>query len=93
MVKIMPDLKLAYKDVLIKPQSSSLRSRKDVHLSRRFKFLHSGRDWKGIPIITANLFATGTYIRTNKLSGFKNRAVFIKTTIQTNDVFSSELNL
>jgi len=61
MVKIEWDIKLGFKDVLIRPKRSQLRSRKDVDLNRTYKFLHSGKTWTGIPIIAANMDTTGTF--------------------------------
>eukprot|EP01083_Nonionella_stella_P107565 311694_1 len=61
MVKIEWDIKLGFKDVLIRPKRSQLRSRKDVALSRTYKFLHSEHTWTGIPIVAANMDTTGTF--------------------------------
>lgn len=52
---ISQDIKLDYEDVLIVPQRTTLESRRDVHLEREFKFYHSPRVWKGIPIICSNM--------------------------------------
>ncbi len=52
--------KLAFKDVLIRPKRSTLRSRSEVDLVRQFRFYHSQKTWKGIPIIAANMDHTGT---------------------------------
>merc|ERR1719203_2590730 len=61
MVKIEWDIKLDFKDVLIRPKRSKLRSRKDVVLLRTYKFLHSNKTWTGVPIIAANMDTTGTF--------------------------------
>eukprot|EP01084_Bolivina_argentea_P045634 84003_1 len=61
MVKIEWDIKLGFKDILIRPKRSKLRSRKDVELIRTFKMLHSQRTWTGIPIVAANMDTTGTF--------------------------------
>ena len=55
------DLKLGFADVLIRPKRSNLKSRSQVDLKRNFKFLHSGKEWIGTPIIAANMDATGTF--------------------------------
>ena len=60
-MRIEEDLKLDFKDVLIRPKRSTLRSRADVDLSRECKFLHSSKRWHGIPIIASNLDHTGTF--------------------------------
>ncbi len=57
---IESDLKLDFKDVLIRPKRSTLRSRSDVDVTRGFRFLHSGTEWTGFPLIAANMDVTGT---------------------------------
>ena len=58
---IEQEIKLAFKDVLIRPKRSTLRSRSDVQLERQFRFVHTGKEWHGIPIIAANMDHTGTF--------------------------------
>ena len=53
MVVVEPDVKLDYSDVLIRPKRSIMSSRKDVVLTRKFKFPISGVEWEGVPIIAA----------------------------------------
>ncbi len=60
-MRIEQDLKLDFKDVLIRPKRSTLTSRADVDISREFVFLHSRRKYHGIPVIAANVDATGTF--------------------------------
>jgi len=55
------DVKLGFSDVLIRPKRSNLKSRAQVDLQRTFKFLHSKRDWTGVPVISANMDTTGTF--------------------------------
>jgi len=59
-MRIEQDLKLDFKDVLIRPKRSTLTSRSEVDISRDFVFLHSHRKYHGIPIIAANMDTTGT---------------------------------
>ena len=47
-MRIENDLKLDYKDVLIRPKRSTLKSRKEVSLTREYKFRNSGRRWRGV---------------------------------------------
>lgn len=54
------DLKLDYRDVLIKPKRSTLSSRSNVNLSRSFRFRHSSLVWQGVPIVAANMSTVGT---------------------------------
>ncbi len=60
-MRIEQDMKLDFKDVLIRPKRSTLTSRSEVDISRDFVFLHSQRKYHGIPIIAANMDATGTF--------------------------------
>jgi len=60
-MRIEQDLKLDFKDVLIRPKRSTLTSRSEVDISREFAFLHSQQKYKGIPIIAANMDTTGTF--------------------------------
>ena len=59
-MRIEQDLKLDFKDVLIRPKRSTLTSRSEVDISRDFIFLHSKRKYHGIPIVAANMDTTGT---------------------------------
>ena len=59
-MRIIEEVKLDFNDVLIKPKRSTLISRKDAWLARKFKFRHSNRNWEGVPIIASNMDHTGT---------------------------------
>jgi GMP reductase len=59
-MRIEEDIKLDFKDVLIRPKRSTLSSRKEVDLVRTFKFKHSGWEWTGVPIMAANMDGVGT---------------------------------
>ena len=57
----MTEVKLDFKDVLIKPQLSYINSRKDVNLIRNFEeFKYSANDITAIPVIAANMDTVGT---------------------------------
>ncbi len=60
-MRIEEDLKLDFKDVLIRPRYSTLNSRMEVDLSREFHFVRSKQSWCGIPIIASNMDHTGTF--------------------------------
>ncbi|HSW68626.1 MAG TPA: GMP reductase [Gammaproteobacteria bacterium] len=60
-MRIENDIKLDFKDVLIRPKRSVLKSRSEVALEREFHFRDSDADWKGVPIIAANMDHTGTF--------------------------------
>ncbi|WP_247873094.1 GMP reductase [Azospirillum sp. TSH64] len=69
-VIIESDLKLDFKDVLIRPKRSTLQSRNDVDVNRTFTFLHTQRDWTGFPLIAANMDVTGSMGMARALSRF-----------------------
>lgn len=60
-MRVETDLKLGFKDVLIRPKRSTLKSRSLVELERSYTFLHSKRQWRGVPIIAANMDTIGTF--------------------------------
>ena len=60
-MRIEYDVKLDFKDVLIRPKRSVLKSRSEVSLEREFRFRDSGVVWRGLPIIAANMDHTGTF--------------------------------
>ena len=60
-MRIEQDIKLGFKDVLIRPKRSNLKSRAQVQLERDFKFLHSDLNWTGVPIMAANMDTVGTF--------------------------------
>jgi GMP reductase len=59
-MRIENDVKLDFKDVLIRPKRSTLGSRNEVDVNRTFRFLHTGGEWDGFPLIAANMDVTGT---------------------------------
>src|SRR6056300_687951 len=67
-------IKLDYKDVLIRPKRSTLSSRKEVDLNRKFNFVNyipedmsmefirpTTGHFNGIPIMAANMDGVGTF--------------------------------
>jgi GMP reductase len=71
MVRIENEIKLDYKDVLIRPKRSTLKSRNDVSLDREIHFKHSNKVFRGIPIVVANMDTTGTFEMAKVLSKHK----------------------
>ena len=67
-MRIEYDLKLGFKDVMIRPKRSTLKSRSQVNLQREFTFLHSSHTWQGIPIMAANMDTVGTFEMAKALS-------------------------
>lgn len=67
-MRIEYDIKLGFKDVMIRPKRSTLKSRSQVNLDREFKFLNSSATWKGVPIMAANMDTVGTFKMALELS-------------------------
>jgi len=76
-MRIDQDLKLDYKDVLIRPKRSTLSSRKEVSLERDFTFRNYVPDfpdnvtdyqYRGVPIMAANMDGVGTFAMADKLA-------------------------
>ncbi len=70
-MRIEYDIKLGFKDVMFRPKRSTLQSRSQVSLERTFKLLHSGQEWKGIPVMAANMDTVGTFEMAIALAGKK----------------------
>lgn len=60
-MRIEEDIKLDFKDVLIRPKRSTLRSRKNVDITREYEFKWSKRTYNGVPIVAANMDSVGTF--------------------------------
>ena len=59
-MRIEDEIKLDFRDVLIRPKRSTLASRKEVTLQREYTFKHSKRYYQGIPVMAANMDGVGT---------------------------------
>jgi len=59
------DLKLDFKDILFKPMRSTLSSRKQVELTRKFVF--NNKAYEFIPIVSSNMDTVGTFEMANEL--------------------------
>ena len=70
-MRIEEDIKLDYADVLFRPKRSTLSSRKDVELQRTYKFKYSNHQWKGIPIMAANMDGVGEIEVAKNLASFE----------------------
>ena len=75
MMRIDNEVLLDYSDVLIRPKRSTLTSRKDVELERKFTFRNytdelpiEDYDYHGIPIMAANMDGVGTFAMADALS-------------------------
>lgn len=71
-MKVEEDIKLDFKDVLIRPKRSTLNSRSEVSMSRTFKFsLPSGlMQWTGVPIVASNMDTVGNWDVAQELEKF-----------------------
>ena len=76
-MRLDQDLKLDYKDVLIRPKRSTLGSRKEVDLQRGFTFRNYDADnpdrnivrhYHGVPIMAANMDSVGTFEMADELA-------------------------
>lgn len=65
---IESDLKLGFKDVMLRPKRSTLSSRSEVSLIRKYKFRNSGQEWEGVPVMAANMDTVGTFEMANTLA-------------------------
>jgi GMP reductase len=61
MPHVETEVKLDFKDVLIRPKRSSLASRSQVSIEREFTFVNSKQKWTGVPIVAANMDTVGTF--------------------------------
>jgi GMP reductase len=68
---ISQDAKLDFQDVLIVPQRTTLESRSEVSLERKFAFYHSPRIWQGIPIMCSNMVPLTSLSMAKSLSKYK----------------------
>ena len=87
-MRIDQDIKLDYKDVLIRPKRSTLKSRKQVRVERTFRFRNyeanfpvktTEDDFNGIPIMAANMDGVGTFEMADTLAKQKMFTCLVKT--------------
>jgi GMP reductase len=65
------NIKLDFKDVLIRPKRSALPSRAEVDIVRKFSFKHSDNSYSGVPVIAANMDTVGTFGMARALAPFR----------------------
>lgn len=70
-MRIEADVKLGFKDVMIRPKRSTLSSRAQVSLLRQYVFRHSETEWEGVPIMAANMDTVGTFEMARVLSRYR----------------------
>ena len=91
-MRIEEDMKLDYKDVLIRPKRSTLGSRKEVDLERGYTWRNwqpedlsteqlkpERRHWRGVPIMASNMDGVGTFEMADKLAEAKIMTCLVKT--------------
>jgi GMP reductase len=88
-MRIEQDIKLDYKDVLIRPKRSTLKSRSQVKLNRKFQFRNYDHDiatplpdeyhYEGIPIMASNMDGVGTFVMADKLAEGEMFTCLVKT--------------
>ena len=69
-MKIEDGIKLDFSDVLFRPKRSTLSSRKEVSLTRTYKFKHSQQEYTGVPVMAANMDGVGTLAMAEELSNY-----------------------
>ena len=74
------EIKLDYKDVLLKPKRSTLSSRRDVDMTRSFTFRNSGHTYDCCPIIASNMDGVGTFSMAKVIQEYKMMTTITKTT-------------
>jgi len=78
-MRIIEEVKLDFKDVLFVPKRSTLTSRREVDLTRHFRFKHSGYEYKGIPIMASNMDGVGTFEMARALTQHSLFTCIVKT--------------
>ena len=82
-MRIEDEIKLDFKDVLFRPKRSTLSSRKEVDLERKYTFKHSGKVYYGIPIMAANMDGVGTLSMAESISNHKLFTCLVKNYDET----------
>ncbi len=68
-MRIENEIKLDFKDVLIRPKRSTMHTRSIVDTLREFTFRHVDYPYHGFPIIAANMDTIGTFEMAKALAG------------------------
>ena len=79
-MRLEQEIKLDYKDVLLKPKRSTLSSRRDVEMTRSFTFRNSGETYECCPIIASNMDGVGTFSMAKVIQEYKMMTTITKTT-------------
>ena len=79
-MRINTEPKLNFDDVLLEPKRSTLSSRKDVDMTRKFTFRNSGKVVNFLPIFASNMDGVGTFSMAKALQEHKMMTVITKST-------------
>ena len=79
-MRINYDAKLNFEDVLLQPKRSTLTSRKDVDMTRKFTFRNSKKVMNFTPIFASNMDGVGTFSMDKVLQEYKMMTTITKTT-------------
>ena len=79
-MRINYDAKLNFEDVLLQPKRSTLTSRKDLDMTRKFTFRNSKKVMNFTPIFASNMDGVGTFSMAKVLQEYKMMTTITKTT-------------
>ena len=79
-MRINQEPKLNFEDVLLQPKRSTLSSRKDVDMTRKFTFRNSKKVMNFTPIFASNMDGVGTFSMAKILQEHKIMTVITKST-------------
>ena len=79
-MRLDSDIKLNFEDVLLKPKRSTLSSRKDVDMTRKFTFRNCGKVMDFLPIFASNMDGVGTFSMAKVMQEHKMMTVITKST-------------
>jgi len=79
-MRIDNDPKLNFEDVLLKPKRSTLSSRRDVDMTRKFSFRNSPKVMDFLPIFASNMDGVGTFSMAKAMQEHKMMTVITKST-------------
>ena len=79
-MRINNEPKLNFEDVLLQPKRSTLTSRRDVDMTRKFTFRNSKKVMNFTPIFASNMDGVGTFSMAKVLQEYKMMTVITKTT-------------
>ena len=79
-MRIKEDIKLNFDDVLMEPKRSTLSSRRDVDMTRKFTFRNSGKVMNFTPIFASNMDGVGTFSMAKVLQKHQMMTVITKST-------------